>query len=59
MILLENISAGIYIIFPAPDSGSGFGSSNVFGRKGGRENDQKDYNFADRCSDIDRKCFYK
>ena len=41
------------------DSGSGFGSSNVFGRKGGRENDQKDYNFADRCSDIDRKCFYK
>ena len=33
MILLENISAGIYIIFHAPDSGSGFGSSNVLGEK--------------------------
>ena len=42
-----------------PDSGSGFGSSNVFGRKGGRENGQKGYNFIDRGSDIDRKCFYK
>ena len=41
------------------DSGFGFGSSNVFGRKGGRENGQKDYNFIDRGSDIDRKCFYK
>lgn len=32
-------------------------AGNVFGRKGGRENDQKDYNFADRCSDIDHECF--
>ena len=35
----------------------GLAAAMFLGEKGGRENDQKDYNFADRCSDIDRKVF--